>query len=120
MKIEVGMYMRTNDGKICKITKFTYPDVRLTHLKGTVYTDNGIYWGMDILKTSHNIIDLIEVGDVIAIKEDIDKFSQVFILGIYEPALLKEIKARVESHKLIIDRIVTKEQFEQVSYKVGE
>lgn len=119
-KLKEGMYVRTKYG----ITQYKEYDTTLGKIvcmpikNGT----EGIFANIEdiIGEPSHNIIDLIEVGDVIAIKEDIDRFAQVFILGIYEPTLLKEIKTKLESGKLILDRILTKEQFEKESYKVGE
>ena len=104
------------------------------HWKSKHIFDNSIFdeeWG-DTLTTlddinkitignpSFNIIDLIKVGAVIALKEGIDKFAQIFILGIYEPALLKEIKAKIKSDKSILELIVTKEQFEEMSCKVSD
>lgn len=71
-------------------------------------------------KPSYEVTDLIEVGDIIAIKENIDKYAQVFILGIYEPQLLNEIKSKIDRNELILDSVLTKEQFESMKYEVYE
>lgn len=76
MSIEIGNYVRTNDGLIFKIftkTKTTYGFCGLTdssNKKYSTYTygkgnciDNNIKG--KIVKHSKNIIDLIEVGDIV-------------------------------------------------------
>ena len=97
MKLEVGMYVRTKHHGILKYgDRFLFDD--------------------DILKASHNIIDLIEVGDYvngykvrkISVYEDDEKFLE-FVDDCYTELLNREIKS-----------IVTKEQFSQMQYKVGE
>lgn len=60
-KLEVGMYVRTNEG-IKKIEDYNYhkelPDNHLDFNKHHIYKQ-------DIIKSSNNIIDLIEVGDYV-------------------------------------------------------
>ena len=120
MKLEVGMYVRTKEGFIAKIE---YIDKET----GGIDCDNSVktmyeqhyscLWGDEvkglIVKTSHNIIDLIEVGDYVnggqvrEKKEDYIRISG----GNFMFQYLKENE---------IKSIVTKEQFESMSYKVGE
>lgn len=120
MELKEGMYVRTKYG----ITQYKEYETTMGKLLCIPVKDgsNGFFADVEdiIGEPSYDLLNLLEVGDVIAIKEDIDKFSQVFILGIYEAALLKEIKSKIESGKLILDGILTKEQFELYSYKVGE
>lgn len=126
MELKEGMYVRTDNGQITKnYGEFYEPSVDIG--VGIMEEINGVWIDKEhvdyidkkhIVKASFNIIDLIEVGDVIAIKEDIDRFARVFILGIYEPVLLKEVKAKLESRNLILDRVLTKEQFEREAYKI--
>lgn len=116
MEIKEGMYCyeknnrKSGIGKIISFQRNNNVNVKYKNNVNLVSVGN--------IKGSYDITNLIEVGDVIAIKEDIDKFSQVFILGIYEQELLKEIKSKIESGKLILDRVLTKEQFEREAYKL--
>ena len=60
MKLDVGMYVRTEKGKIDKIIGFD--GALILFLYDFVY---GYIDENDIIKASHNIIDLIEVGDYV-------------------------------------------------------
>ncbi len=130
MKLEVGMYVRTKYG-IAKIIKTDFINEYLD--KPFLVVDRELEIGLiggndeslcdkkDIIgKPSYEVTDLIEVGDIIAIKENIDKYAQVFILGIYEPQLLNEIKSKIDRNELILDSVLTKEQFESMKYEVYE
>ena len=116
MKPEVGMYVRTRlgIGKIINVSECNVA-VEFSKTNTLVLPISPI----NIKKASFDITDLIEIGDVIAIKESIDKFEQIFILGLYELELIKEIKAKIKSSKLILESIVTKEQFESMKYRIG-
>ena len=60
MKLEVGMYVRYKNG-IGKIVAKYVKGVLLDKGKGGYFRTESV----DILKASHNIIDLIEVGDYV-------------------------------------------------------
>lgn len=112
MKLEVGMYVRFNRGgiKIAKLienindSQFWKLDIHQDILEG------------DILKASYNIIDLIEVGDVITTNNmcgeitSIDKENDEIHLACFDYDTISSVH---------ILSIVTKEQFERVSYKLG-
>ena len=115
--MNVGDYVRTKDGRISKIEDI---------VDGFVWFDNFIYYtysgGMDILniekideyiiKSSSNIIDLIEVGDYV-------NGQQVN----YVNKKHKEVYAGTEDitvYEKNIKSIVTKEQFSQMEYKAGD
>ena len=110
-KLEEGMYVRTKWGYICKIINindFREPSmkygVEASYLKDIMFIGDD-----DILKASHNIIDLIEVGDYVNGYEVTSK-DQFLGFGNHDWYMLdNEIKS-----------IVTKEQFESMSYKVGD
>ena len=120
MKLEVGLYVRTKDGYICKILKLNEPfedDGYLDHNdigSASIKEEN-------IIKTSFNLIDLIEVGDYV------NGFKITYIQEIEEPHYLKRLLYFEEPEDYVIKSfdnediksIVTKEQFEQISYKVG-
>lgn len=121
MKIEVGMYAYSIESRERGIGKIINIDENRTHLEVTIKTKNGrLTTRKEFTKASFDITDLIEVGDVIAIKEDIDRFGQVFILGIYVPTLLREIKEKISRSEIKLVQVLTKEQFEANAFKVGE
>ena len=101
MKLEVGMYVRTINGKIWIITS---QKAISGHRK-------------DIIKASHNIIDLIEVGDYVNGKQVIEtyyKSDEKWHLEIVDSRLL----THDELKHINIQSIVTKEQFESIKYSL--
>ena len=110
MELKEGMYIRTDDGIITKIIDnrdnvIIKTDDYTTHLRSKV------------TKASNNIIDLIEVGDIITYEFPTGlgmlKYENVTVLE----NLLDILK---NSDEYTILSIVTKEQFESMSYKVGD
>ena len=95
MKLEVGMYARTINGKIWIIIS---QKAIFGHRK-------------DIIKASHNIMDLIEVGDYV----NGDRVTQV-------TSRYVEVCYGRDSCDFIneedIKSIVTKEQFESIEYNL--
>ena len=63
MEIEVGEWIRTEDGKIDKIIAIHNEE------DCTIVVCKKKYWKEDISKHSKNIIDLVEVGDIVHIKD---------------------------------------------------
>ena len=123
MKLEVGMYCRYKNfqnkikiGKICEIIPaddmIVYDYIILEH--------DGLL-EHDIINASFDIIDLIKKGDIIRYR--IDKVSletKGYITGVIDitdEEMLKSIKEDKNYHVL---QILTKEQFEEMSYEVGE
>lgn len=112
-KLEVGMFLRTNDGKITKFIKYDEED------KNELVTDYYEYstiWIKDIIKASFDVIDLIEVGDYVNGYKitDIDCYE-------YEKELFFDTNQIISTFvNEEIKTIVTHEQMEQMSYKVGE
>lgn len=118
MNLEVGMYVRTPYG-IDKIKDIV--------LNGNLYEDSGLYLEKGIklvcgkeemknLKASHNIIDLIEVGDYVNGCLVERKFPKVE----YAEQSIKLKGSTDYFYDIHIKSIVTKEQFESMSYKVKE
>ena len=126
MKLEVGMYVRyvptlgDYTQKISKITK-----TKNCLLDMAYYLDNekepvfSSYFD-DILKTSYNPIDLIEVGDYV---------NGYLVTDVYRPDGNEVFRIEIERDTLrghIIDKssqiksIVTKEQFENMTYEVEQ
>jgi hypothetical protein len=75
-----------------------------------------------IIKSSPNIIDLIEVGDILYLEES-DDIACMFFKDIYlvknEDNLLNII-SDIKNKKCKLISIVTKQQFESMEYKVGD
>ena len=115
MKLEVGMYVRTYNGIIGKIYEkigdmFTYKDSNRDYITYDLLHS-------EIIKASYNIIDILEVGDYVngskvqEIRKNYIEIEEYSGLNNDEPCILKSED---------IKSIVTKEQFEQMEYKVGE
>lgn len=130
MKLEVGIYIRTKNGNIRKIvevtdTKFVeepdcYVDKVLINIEqnpieDTIYMENWLF-NEEIVKSSPNIIDLIEVGDMvnslIVAKISEDNETKKKYINLYG--------SLCEWENEDIKSIVTKEQFSQMEYKVVE
>lgn len=116
MKLEVGMYVRTEEGEISKIEWFTFQS-----WEGLDKTVEASFWlenkerleyPRDNFKASHNIIDLIEVGDYV----NGDKV--IYTNDGYVEVGEENDNIGFTSDKFI-KSIVTKKQFESMSYKVG-
>ena len=112
MKLEEGMYVRTKDGLIDKV---------IIDYKGCcnsttcnckhVSCEHNYYDEEDIVKTSDNPIDLIELGDYV------NGYKVIYVY----PNLIKVDSTDIwEIHSRDIKSIVTKEQFNSVKYEVKE
>ena len=121
MELKEEMYVRTLDG-ISKIIEVINDEI----MSRFVNEDRNVYFADDMMcNPSYDIIDLIKVGDyvngykVMGFEDkyyDYDKDDYIdcksIVLG-NEEGMYQIPKTKIES-------IVTKEQFEQMSYKVGE
>lgn len=77
----------------------------------------------DVIKPSPAIIDLVEVGDILVIKDFVDEACMIFtdIYLIQNEQQLLNIKNDLEKNKnKKLYSIVTKEQFSCMEYKIGE
>lgn len=121
-EIEVGEYIRTKDGKIGVIG---FPDdedeENMFKQRQFEWYSNGKSYDLikenEIIKHSKNIIDLIEEGDILKLKEK----NTIIWLGIEkEDAQLnhKEIMHSIKNKEVELLSIVTKEQFKSVEYEV--
>nr|DAF02459.1 MAG TPA: hypothetical protein [Bacteriophage sp.] len=128
MKLEGGMYIRTNYGKIDKILKLNE-----SYVKGESQKDEFYAYDIEnIVKASYSIIDILEVGDyangveITEIYEKGDSFrgnrNYIFKEKIIEVANDNYETIPVEAlfTNNGIETIVTKEQFEQMEYRIGE
>ena len=124
--MKIGDYVRTDTGDIGKITKIigeekNIKDCYLNFKDMVIYgTENDVI-GIQgkVIKSSPNIIDLIEVGDYV----NGYRVENIMIkLGI--PILCIETGSNYFQspfiHEEDIKSIVTSQQFESMEYKVGE
>lgn len=129
MKLEVGMYVRTNKVGIKKIykidnnkTKYKYL-YKLKNQDGDGCIDLGVLCEDDIIKFGYSIIDILEKGDyvngskVVNINYDLN----------YDEDIVESITIfdySIEGNDILynedIKSIVTKEQFKNMEYRIGE
>lgn len=124
MKLEEGMYVRTKEGEISKIKWITVQ--RWEGLDNTIEASfmlenkENIEYPRDNFKASHELIDLIEVGDYVnglrinSITE-VDENHDVRLVWNLTTYGDDDISFSNEE----IKSIVTKELFESIKYEVG-
>ena len=125
-KIEVGEYIRTKKGNICKVlatrekSSFITNNGYTSTYQERYFVDNTKQYSIlskpYVVKHSKNIIDLIEVGDYVNGSKVIDiaqgKTKAVYIESQEQKlALIPIVEKQIKS-------IVTKEQFKEMEYKV--
>ena len=112
--MKVGDYVRTKYGikQIYEIdnnkTVWKYK-FKLKKQDGDGCIDLGCFSDSDVIKSSPNIIDLIEVGDYVNGCPVLHKENSELVCGFLLRYKEKDIKA-----------VVTKEQFSQMEYRIGE
>ena len=130
MKLELkeNMYVRTKDGKIGKLMGYmAFDENKIAIWTNTTKKGIKITPVIDkdaIIKANYNIIDILEVGDYV------NGYKVTRIEGTYhgrkDKAIYCDYQQNEKTKKWImiyddeIKSIVTKEQFEQMAYKVGE
>lgn len=130
MKLKIGQFIRTPYGirKIVNITKddgYGKPRVKVIELDDFLNTgykfDYEFYTDEKIIKEckpSFNIIDILEEGDIISFYEDIDNYKKQYVIGIPDLITLDKIKDKITNDNIRLVSILTKEQMEQMAYKV--
>ena len=126
MKLEVGQFVRTKDGYI---SQYKYYDTTNAYMEKLlcIPLSNGTFANIeDIVKASYNIIDILECGDYVNGSKVIDisiigkdKEKWVWVEQM-EDTDNKYGDDYVGYNNEQIKSIVTKEQFEQMAYKVEE
>ena len=132
MKLEVGMYVRTNKVGIKKIykidnnkTKYKYL-YKLKNQDGDGCIDLGVLCEDDIVKFSYFIIDLVEENDYInGLRVEKNKYGKLYTSYVYYGGDIgKQCEVYttwLKDYKIeYIETIVTKEQFENMEYRIGE
>ena len=114
-EIEVGEYVRTRE-KIGKLIRIERDDID-TSLKWYVFDDgkNKRYVNKPYIENhSHNIIDLIEVGDYVNEEKVIETHKDLGYIFVD-----KETELGTKTFcDYQVESIVTKQQFESIKYKI--
>lgn len=130
MKLEVGKWCRTKKGTIFKIIGGNVDmyeiDIDYSYLSkcenkdynSYAYNKNNSLFEELVVKASYNIIDILEVGDYVngyKVKK-VNRYEvELELVGCFCGEFYSETLQAND-----ISSIVTKEKFEQISYKVGE
>lgn len=124
MKLEVGMYCRYNNFqnkiKIAKIKGIQKADEVFRYDYISFDNDDGEL-ETNIIKASYNIVDVLEVGDIIRYR--INKVSletKGYLTGVIDIADEEMIESIKEDKNYHVLQVSTKEQFEEMSYKIEE
>ena len=114
--MNIGDYVRTKDGYIRKIVDICEEDGIPIELDKPILEDDTKWRNCyqiveciqkeDVIKSSPNIIDLIEEGDILTIKDMLGNITKVEV----------DEHFKLLSGKIV--SIVTKEQFERCEYKL--
>lgn len=123
MKIEVGKYVRTKSGGIGKIIEIDNSHIITDNETfGLGWDGEQVNWDFitEIVKSSTNIIDLIEVGDYVNGMKIIDTSSQHYklVANLIDNNAKEGLKNVFINNEKDIKSIVTKEQFESIKYEV--
>lgn len=121
-EIQLGEYVRTNEGIIDKVKDFSN-DTSFYHCENgmiiDVYSKCATYL-KDIVKHSFYKTDIIGLGDFVNGKEVVE----IITCGEKRTPIINNFyrnsRRKIELQEKDIKSIVTKEQFESISYKVGE
>ena len=121
-ELKENMYIRTKDGIIAKVNYIE---------DSTISFDKDLYRTYDasidflekdnlerIVKASYNIIDILEVGDYINGERVIYKQYKEYPNPLLDHYVIDTIRCGYRESE--IKSIVTKEQFEQMAYRIGE
>ena len=129
-KLEPNMYVRTKNGNIRKIVELTNTkfidepdyyvdkvliDIEQNEKEDIIYMEKCLF-NEDIVKSSMNIIDLIEVGDYV----NGEKIDYISISKDEKKRPLIRDNIYFFDKYISIKSIITHEQMEQMAYKVGD
>lgn len=125
MELKAGMYVRTKNGKIKKLLKYTidenvdYINNHRLYFEGDDFDGFGsLYKKEELPKGSYRIIDLIEVGDYVNGYKVLIKSSEcerpILVYGINT----NDKQIAITIYEEDIKTIVTKEQFESMKYSL--
>lgn len=116
-KIEVGEYVRTDNGEIKLVTQELKDFI--DEYESLTEKDFVEFWGR--IKHSKQPIDLIEVKDLVCFKNKLQNSleNEEMIIHIFDNDTLEEVKQAIKKGEIELLEILTHEQFEANCYKVG-
>ena len=110
--IEAGEYVRTENGKIDKVVSNNY------YMEKYIETEKDFIFCNSIVKHSKQLIDLIEIGDILELREYVDYFKKSEKIGISDIDMLSDIKQAIRDKKIEVLSILAKESYIANCYKV--
>ena len=117
MKLEVGQFIRTNDGYINKIEKVNQFNVLV--VGRDLFGEKLNIPNNEITKASYNIIDILEVGDYVnGFKIKYINNGKGDLRGFYYD--YENLNEDVGHYEEEIKAVITHEQMKQMAYKVGD
>lgn len=121
--IEVGEYVRTKNGIIDKVERFSV-GLCIWCCENGMHIDECNCIGThleDIVKHSKQPIDLIEVKDLVCFKNKLQNSlkNEEMIIHIFDNDTLEEVKQAIKKGEIELLEILTKEQYMANCYKVG-
>lgn len=122
-ELNIGDYVRTKHYGVCRVIDI-YTKELIELDKINAFGIKGVSYSIEnIIKSSSNIIDLIEVGDLIKLKPT-KQIQQVLAKNEEEIDLTDYVFYDLKKSKQIIKEeiewVITREQIEQMKYKIGE
>lgn len=114
MKIEVNEYVRTEFGNIGKFYRpaSESSDVYYIYINKDGNKISSRY--DSIIKHSNNIIDLIEIGDILRVFDNLSETEEK--VNIFDDEMLKAVKEDIKDNNYKILSILTHEQFSSLEY----
>lgn len=122
-EIEVGEYVRTDNGEIHKVIEVK-ENRYITNFADYFYYryDNNMGgFKSNIANHSKQPIDLIEVKDLVCFKNKLQNSlkNEEMIIHIFDNDTLEEVKQAIKKGEIELLEILTKEQYMANCYKVG-
>ena len=114
MEIEVNDYVRTEFGNIGKFYRpaSESSDVYYIYINKDGNKISSRY--DSIVKHSNNIIDLIEVGDILRVFDNLSETEEK--VNIFDDEILKAVKEDIKDNNYKILSILTHERFSSLEY----
>lgn len=114
MEIEVNDYVRTEFGNIGKFYRpaSESSDVYYIYINKDGNKISSRY--DSIVKHSNNIIDLIEIGDILRVFDNLSETEEK--VNIFDDEMLKAVKEDIKDNNYKILSILTHEQFSSLEY----
>lgn len=118
-EIEIGEHIRNKEGYIGKVKKIIQPDEYIKEKYYCCETTMASSHRSQIIDHKKDAVDLIEVGDILKIKEDND----ICYIGLEKDTTTinyADIKESIKNGECELLSILTKEQFNDNCFKVKE